>query len=824
MTNRFTPKAQHALNRALSAASEFGHTYIGSEHILLGLAEESDSTASRLLEARGVSVNKIKEAIARITGVGTKTNISPTDMTPRTKKIIEGSAALSMQNTSGYIGTEHLLLAILEERDCVAVKLLNSLGVNVGEVRNELTTFLATNAGSAEQNTGSERVKSAALADMPNLGNYGRDLTDAARRGKIDPIIGREEETSRLIQILCRRTKNNPCLIGEPGVGKTAVVEGLAQRIVDGNIPDLLKDKLIVTLDISAMIAGAKYRGEFEERLKGVMEEVVKNPAIILFIDEIHTIVGAGAAEGAVDAANILKPALARGEMQVIGATTISEYRKHIEKDAALERRFQSVMVGEPTPEEAIKILYGLRDKYEAHHKLKISDEAIEASVKLSHRYINDRYLPDKAIDLVDEAAAKLRIQHCTSPDGVRKLEEAIKAAEREKEEAIKAQNFEDAARLRDKEKALRAEYETKKNDWNARSERIEGTVTADDIAEVVTLWTGIPVKKLAEEEGMRLANLDSILKERIIGQDEAVEKLAQAIKRGRMGLKDPRRPIGSFIFLGPTGVGKTELTKALAAVMFGDENAMVRVDMSEYMEKHSVSKLIGSPPGYVGFEEGGQLTERIRRKPYSVVLFDEIEKAHPDVFNILLQIFEDGILTDSQGRRVDFKNTVLIMTSNVGAGSIAEPKTLGFSTPDTTAEETEKKAAKAVTDALKNTFRPEFLNRLDEIIIFRKLQRAHINAIAKNMLSEVQKRISELGITVTFDESVIDLVTEQGFDPVYGARPLRRAIVHMVEDSFSGEMLRGSIHPGAEVLASVKDGKVVYTAEPKPEPLAQPQ
>ena len=810
MNNRFTQKAQNALTRALSAAGEFGHTYIGSEHLLFGLLTESEGIAAKMLESKGLHSERLKEAIGTACGLGTKTNVSPTDMTPRTKKIIELSARISEKYATSYIGTEHLLLALLSETECVAVRLLRSLGVNPAELSDELLSFFEKNEQSGEA-ASPEGAKSSTLSDMPNLSGFGRDLTALAKSGKIDPVIGRDEETSRVIQILSRRTKNNPCLIGEPGVGKTAVVEGLAQRIVENNVPDILKNKKIVTLDISSMIAGAKYRGEFEERLKGVMQEVGKNPDIILFIDEIHTIVGAGAAEGAIDAANILKPALARGEMQVIGATTINEYRKHIEKDSALERRFQSVMVGEPSPEESILILRGLRDKYEAHHKLKISDAAIEAAVRLSKRYINDRYLPDKAIDLIDEAASKLRIRSCTSPIDVRELEEELKKIAREKEEAICAQNFEAAATLRDTESKLKKDLEEKA----AAHQKAEGdaalTVNTDDIADVVTAWTGIPVRRLAEEEGERLGKLDKILKERVIGQDTAVDLLARAIKRGRMGLKDPKRPIGSFIFLGPTGVGKTELTKVLADVMFGDVNAMIRVDMSEYMEKHSVSKLIGSPPGYVGFDEGGQLTEQIRHKPYSVVLFDEIEKAHPDVFNLLLQILEDGILTDSQGRRVDFKNTVIIMTSNVGAGNITEPKRLGFSNPDQTASDDKKKRDADVMAALKSTFRPEFLNRLDEIIIFNKLSDSDIEKIAEIMLTDVKRRMDALNVEVTFTDEIIKLVAKEGFDPVYGARPLRRAITHMIEDSFSGEMLEGRIKGGDRITATVKDGKVFY-------------
>ncbi|MBQ7661356.1 MAG: ATP-dependent Clp protease ATP-binding subunit, partial [Clostridia bacterium] len=639
--------------------------------------------------------------------------------------------------------------------------------------------------------------------------SYGRNLTALAKEGKIDPIIGRDDETERVIQILARRTKNNPCLIGEPGVGKTAVVEGLAQRIADGNVPEMLADKRIITLDISSMIAGAKYRGEFEERLKNVMQEVADKKDIILFIDEIHTLVGAGAAEGAMDAANILKPALSRGEMQLIGATTIDEYRKNIEKDAALERRFQSVMVGEPTQEEAVQILMGLRDKYEAHHKLKISDEAIEAAVKLSARYINDRFLPDKAIDLIDEAAARLRISSVTAPPDVRATEKELAKVSRNKEEAIKAQNFEEAAALRDKEHTLKEQLESEKSAWQASGEGTALVVEKSHIADIVTSWTGIPVKQLESEESKKLLHLDEILKSRIIGQDKAVDTIAKAIRRGRMGLKDPRRPLGSFIFLGPTGVGKTELTKALANVMFGDDNAMIRIDMSEYMEKHSVSKLIGAPPGYVGYDEAGQLTEKIRRKPYSVVLFDEIEKAHPDVFNIMLQILDDGVLTDAQGRKVDFKNTIIIMTSNVGAAAITDKtKSLGFTTA-ATVEAEHQSMEDNVMRALKETFKPEFLNRLDDIIVFNRLSDENIKAIAALMLGDLKGRIEALGIHITFDDSVISYIAKKGFDPLYGARPLRRAITNYIEDSFSEAMLEGTVKSGDTVLASM-DGDVV--------------
>jgi len=803
----FTQKAQNALNKALYYACEMGHTCVGSEHLLLGLLSEKDGVAKRVLEERNITFEKTKELLAQNVGTGTPTKLTAADITPRTKKIIESSAGVAMEMGHGYIGTEHLLCALCGEGDCFAVKLISSQGAAAADIKRDIVSYFSQNGESGEKAAG---AAGAELNGAPTLSSYGRNLCQMAKEGKIDPIIGRDTETERVIQILSRRTKNNPCLIGEPGVGKTAVVEGLAQRITDGSVPDTLRDKIIVTLDISAMIAGAKYRGEFEERMKNVMDEVRQNPDIILFIDEIHTIIGAGGAEGAVDAANIIKPALARGEMQVIGATTIDEYRRHIEKDAALERRFQSVMVGEPSPEEAEQILMGLRDKYEAHHKLKIGDDAIAAAVKLSVRYISDRFLPDKAIDLIDEAASKKRISHFTPTADVRETENKLKAVTAEKEEAILAEDYEKAAGLRDAEKKLAEELEARKQ--AAAPMNSDGlVVTEEDIADIVTSWTGIPVKKLAEEEGTKLLHLDEILKGRIIGQDEAVDAVARAIRRGRMGLKDPKRPIGSFIFLGPTGVGKTELTKALADVMFGDENAMIRIDMSEYMEKHSVSKLIGSPPGYVGYDEGGQLTEKLRRRPYSVVLFDEIEKAHPDVFNIMLQILEDGILTDAQGRRVDCKNTIIIMTSNVGASGITVPKTLGFTgEADAVRDEREKTRATSM-EALKATFRPEFLNRLDEIIVFNKLTGEDIEKITSLMLAEVKKRIDALGITVTFTPEVVAHLAKEGFDPVYGARPLRRAIVRQVEDSFSEAMLQGEVKAGDTVEAVLEDGKILY-------------
>ena len=812
MNYRFTENAQAALNAAAESASKLGHTYIGSEHILMGLLYKGTSIAANLLAAKGITYEKVVEAIGESIGTGEPLDGVLPESTPRAARIIEGSAELARMTGQSFIGTEHILMALLKESDSVAVRLLKNEGVNTAELYNEALASieggerpLGASGGSSAHGT-----KSKGASATPTLDSYGTDLTALAREGKIDPVIGREEETGRVLQILSRRTKNNPCLIGEPGVGKTAVVEGLAEKIAEGVVPETVADKRVVALDLSGMIAGAKYRGEFEERIKSVMAEIKKAGNVILFIDEIHTIIGAGSAEGAIDAANILKPALARGEIQVIGATTIDEYRKHIEKDAALERRFQSVMVGEPTAEQAVEILKGLRSKYEAHHKIKITDEAIDAAVNLSARYITDRFLPDKAIDLIDEAASKKRIGEITAPPDLRELEEKIKKTHADKEEAVRAQEFEKAAELRNIENTLSAELETRKNTWKHRTDGSNmPSIGSEDIAEIVTQWTKIPVTKLEKEESEKLLNLDKILKERVIGQEEAVEVVARAIRRGRTGLKDPKRPQGSFIFCGPTGVGKTELSKALAAALFGSESAIIRVDMSEYMEKHSVSKLIGSPPGYVGYDEAGQLTEKVRRNPYSVVLFDEIEKAHPDVFNILLQILEDGRLTDSHGRVVDFKNTVVILTSNLGASSLAEPKTLGFAQSGDSGKRAEQKAAENVMEALKKAFRPEFLNRIDEIVIFHKLSDENIRRIARLMLGEITSRIESMKMKITFTDEVVGFLAKEGFDPVYGARPLRRAMQRKIEDSLSIELLEGKLGAG-DVIEAYLDGDVV--------------
>ena len=818
METRFTKQATASLERALADAGKLGHTCIGSEHLLLGLLSVKDSAAAKALAEQKITYEAMLESVKEHLGSGVATELSPSDMTPRTQAIIQSAAYECSKRGNGRIGTEHLLFALLLMRDSIAVKLLTASGADIGALGNELMKMMGEDGENSSGRSADDRTRNAengkngTISSLEVLGKYGRDLTSLAKSGKLDPVIGRDNETERLVQILSRRTKNNPCLIGEPGVGKTAVVEGLAQRIASGNVPETLQNKTLVSLDVSGMLAGTKYRGEFEERMKGVMDEVSKNPDIILFIDEVHTIVGAGAtSEGSMDAANIIKPALSRGELQVIGATTISEYRKYIEKDAALERRFQSVSVGEPSPEDAVKILMGLRKKYEEHHKLTISDEAIEAAVQLSRRYIGDRYLPDKAIDLIDEAASRKRIGSTGMPDEIKALEKELQAVSDQKRDAIVAQDFEKAAELRDRENSLTGEIENKKSEWQKNKAPDSDTVTASDIAEIVTQWTGIPVRKLAEEEGSRLLNLAQLLHERVVGQDEAVEAVAKAVRRSRIGLKDPNRPVGSFVFLGPTGVGKTELSKALAEILFGDENAMIRIDMSEYMEKHSVSKLIGSPPGYVGYDEGGQLTEKIRRKPYSVVLFDEIEKAHPDVFNVMLQILDDGILTDAQGRRVDFKNALIIMTSNLGARELtAKRGSLGFASAESGESDREEMKSKVIGH-LKDAFRPEFINRIDEIIVFDKLSDSDIRSIADKMIKTVSERIRSLGVEVTFADAAVDSLSREGTDPIYGARPLRRTITHKVEDSFATAMLDGTFGKGDKVEVTADEKGLVW-------------
>ena len=810
----FTEKANKALNLAIESAEEMRHNYVGTEHILYGLVKEGSGVAATALNECGVTEDALREKLESINGTMSLVELTPDDFTPRTKRVLRAAVIISSKTGYTYVGTEHLLLAILSESDSYAVAFLEELGVSVERLAQAVSKGMQGGADDGFGGFENESAPNGSQKGGSALDKFGRDLTQAAKNGEIDPVIGREKEIQRVIQILSRRTKNNPVLIGEPGVGKTAVAEGLALEIAKGNVPEILKDKRVVSLDLTGMVAGAKYRGDFEERIKAAIDEVKKSKNTILFIDELHTIVGAGAAEGSADAANILKPSLARGDFQVIGATTLNEYRKYIEKDAALERRFQPVKVGEPTPEQAVQILKGLRDSYEAHHKVKITDEAINAAVTLSSRYIADRYLPDKAIDLIDEGASKVRLASLTSPDNVKELEDEIADYEKEKASAINEQDFERAARLRDEQKELQTKLDDAKKKWQEQQKGNSGEVTAEDIAKIVSEWTGIPVVQLTKEESERLLNMESVLHERVIGQSEAVTAIAKAIRRGRVGLKDPKRPVGSFIFLGPTGVGKTELCKALAEAMFGDENAMLRLDMSEYMEKHTVSKLIGSPPGYVGFEEGGQLTEKVRRKPYSVVLFDEIEKAHPDVFNMLLQILEDGRLTDSQGRTVDFKNTIIIMTSNVGARLITEKQSsLGFNSENENVEESEKKDIKElVTGELRKVFRPEFLNRVDDIIVFNKLNKDEIKQIAVKMLKTLENRLDKMNIKISFTDNAISEIADKGFDENYGARPLRRAIQNEIEDPLSEQMLEGKVKDGAVVTCDFADGQFTFT------------
>ncbi|SJZ92324.1 ATP-dependent Clp protease ATP-binding subunit ClpC [Garciella nitratireducens DSM 15102] len=808
MFGRFTEKAQQALAFAQQEAIDLNHNYVGTEHILLGLIRQGDGVAAVALKNLGVDLEKARQEVIHIIGRGNSGTTQIIGYTPRTKRVLELSLAEARALGHNYIGTEHLLLGLIREGEGVAAKVLNDLGVHLEKARQEVMSLLNSGISSSGASTrqGSNNT--------PTLDQFGRDLTELARDGKIDPVIGREKEIERVIQILSRRTKNNPCLIGEPGVGKTAIAEGLAQKIIEGKIPENLKDKRVVSLDLSAMVAGAKYRGEFESRLKKVMEEIKNSDNIILFIDELHTIVGAGAAEGAIDASNIIKPALARGELQTIGATTLDEYKKYIEKDAALERRFQPIIVGEPTTEESLKILHGLRDKYEAHHGVKITDEALKAAVELSDRYINDRFLPDKAIDLIDEAASRVRLRSLTAPPEIKEYEDRVEKLEQEKAEAISSQDFEKAAKIRDEQQQVKKQLEEIKEDWEKKNNKSSNEVDEEDIAAIVSNWTGVPIKQLTQDESERLLHLEEELHKRVIGQEEAVNAVSQAIRRARVGLKDPNRPIGSFIFLGPTGVGKTELTKALAEVMFGDEDAMIRIDMSEYMEKHTVSRLIGSPPGYVGYDEGGQLTEKVRRKPYSVILLDEIEKAHPDVFNILLQILEDGRLTDGKGRTVDFKNTIIIMTSNVGAHTIRRQKTLGFATQDSEKKDAYNKMKENIMDELRKTFRPEFLNRIDEVIVFHQLEESDLKEIIDIMLNSLTKRLEKLDIHVEFSENAKKFLARKGFDVEYGARPLRRAIQKEIEDQLSEEMLKGNVKTGDHVLIDEKDGKLMFKAQ----------
>ncbi|MEE0769738.1 MAG: ATP-dependent Clp protease ATP-binding subunit [Clostridia bacterium] len=813
MIYKFTSRAEKALELANDLAMELGHNYIGTEHLLYGLAKEGTGVASKVIEMQDVTPEQIKEEIEVLIGVGSETDVETVGFTPRTKRVIENAFREARKLGTEYIGTEHLLIGIMREGDSIAVRVMMNLNINPQRLYTEILKVINEDEAVMNNEKSNNNASYGSYNQTTTLNQYGADLTKQAKEGKLDPVIGRKKEIDRVIEILSRRTKNNPCLIGEPGVGKTAVVEGLAEKIVLEDVPEMLKNKRVVSIDISSMVAGAKYRGDFEERIKKCLEEVKKVKDVILFIDEIHTIVGAGSAEGAVDAANILKPLLARGEVQVVGATTLNEYRKYIEKDAALERRFSPVTVGEPTIDETIQILNGIRDKYEAHHNVKISEEAIKAAVNLSVRYINDRFLPDKAIDLMDEAASRVKMKTYTIPDSLKKLEDKIAELDKEKEEAIRVQDFEKAATLRDEENKKKEELSKEKEKWNNKNSKNVVTLTEEDIADVVANWTGIPVKKISQDENERLKNLETELHKRVIGQNEAVEAVAKAIRRGRLGLKDPNRPIGSFLFLGPTGVGKTELCKALAESLFGTEESMIRIDMSEYMEPHSVSKLIGSPPGYVGFDDGGQLTEKIRRKPYSVILFDEIEKAHPDVMNMLLQILDDGRLTDAQGRTVNFKNTVIIMTSNVGARIITDKTFLGFSNgndEEKNADKDYENTKKDVMAELKRQFRPEFLNRIDEIIVFHKLNDEDIKKIINIMINQLEKRLNAQNITLDVDEKVKELIAKKGVDKNYGARPLKRAIQSMLEDKIAEEMLDGVVKQGKKNVATVEDDKIV--------------
>ena len=800
---KYTDKAKHVLERAKDAAKTLGNGYIGTEHILLGLTLVQESVASKALESQNVTYHQVMERISEM-NQDKKQRVSA-EYTPRAMHVIEMSSQEAAHMGADAVGTEHILIALLRETDTLAVKIMTGLGVNIQTLYEDVMLMLgeseAQPAGAKGMHDNPAKEEK---SETETLEKFGRDLTLMAKQGKFDPIVGRDQEMERIIQILSRRTKNNPCLTGDPGVGKTAIVEGLAQKIAAGDIPDVLKDKKIFSLDLSAMVAGSKYRGEFEERMKKALEEVRRNGDLILFVDEIHTIIGAGAAEGSIDASNILKPAMARGEIQLIGATTLDEYRKHIEKDAAFERRFQPVRVEEPTEEAAIGMLTALKEKYEEHHKVQISTEAIEAAVKLSARYVADRFLPDKAIDLIDESASRLRLNAYTPPTAIMQLEQSIERMEKEKELAIKSEDFEKAADIKKQQDGLRFSLKAAKKAWSA-DHKDTFVVTKEHVAEVVSNWTGVPVQSLKEEESARLLRLEETLHQRVIGQQEAVKALSKAVRRGRVGLKDPNRPIGSFLFLGPTGVGKTELSKALAEALFGDENAMVRIDMSEYMEKHSVSRMVGSPPGYVGYEEGGQLSEQVRRNPYSVVLFDEIEKASPEVFNVLLQVLDDGHITDGQGRKVDFKNTVIIMTSNAGARSIAAPKRLGFTSTET-AEQSYEHMKKGVLDEIKNIFKPEFLNRIDDIIVFHPLEKEDIIEITKLLTRILCKRIREnMNISVSFTEKAIEKIAEDGYDKAYGARPLRRAIQSKIEDSFAEAFLRGDFKAGDKVSVGMK-------------------
>ncbi|MFD2707324.1 ATP-dependent protease ATP-binding subunit ClpC [Salibacterium lacus] len=808
MFGRFTERAQKVLALAQEEAIRLGHNNIGTEHVLLGLIREGEGIAAKALQALNLGSDQIQKEVESLIGTGQEGS-KTIHYTPRAKKVIELSMDEARKLGHSYVGTEHILLGLIREGEGVAARVLNNLGVSLNKARQQVLQLLGNNESSGGNQQQAAAAGGNSNASTPTLDSLARDLTAVAKEEGLDPVIGRGNEIERVIQVLSRRTKNNPVLIGEPGVGKTAVAEGLAQSIIFNEVPEILRSKRVMTLDMGTVVAGTKYRGEFEDRLKKVMEEIRQAGNVILFIDELHTLIGAGGAEGAIDASNILKPSLARGELQCIGATTLDEYRKYIEKDAALERRFQPIQVDEPTTEESIQILAGLRDRYEAHHRVTIPDASIEEAVKLSDRYISDRFLPDKAIDLIDEAGSKVRLRSYTAPPNLKELEQKLEETRKEKDASVQSQEFEKAASLRDSEQRLREEVENMKDEWKEKQGQENTEVTAEDIAQVVASWTGIPVSKIAEEETERLLRMEEILHNRVIGQDEAVKSLSQAVRRARAGLKDPKRPIGSFIFLGPTGVGKTELARAVAETLFGDEESIIRIDMSEFMERHATSRLVGSPPGYVGFEEGGQLTEKVRRNPYSVILLDEVEKAHPEVFNILLQVLEDGFLTDSKGRRVDFRNTAIIMTSNVGANLLRKNNYAGFTT-NTDEGENFKDMRDKVMGELKNTFRPEFLNRLDEIIVFHSLEKHHIKEIVGLMAEQLKKRLSEQGIDFDLSEAAKNKIADEGFDPEYGARPLRRALQRQVEDRLSEELLRGSIKDGDTAYIDVKDGEYV--------------
>ncbi|MEH6937611.1 ATP-dependent protease ATP-binding subunit ClpC [Bacillus sp. JJ664] len=802
MFGRFTERAQKVLALSQEEAIRIGHSNIGTEHILLGLVREGEGIAAKALLALGLSPEKVQQEVETLIGRGQ--GVAQTvHYTPRAKKVIELSMDEARKLGHSYVGTEHILLGLIREGEGVAARVLNNLGVSLNKARQQVLQLLGSNESSSNHQNGS-----ANQANTPTLDSLARDLTVSAREGRLDPVIGRSKEIQRVIEVLSRRTKNNPVLIGEPGVGKTAIAEGLAQQIVNNEVPEILRDKRVMTLDMGTVVAGTKYRGEFEDRLKKVMDEIRQAGNIILFIDELHTLIGAGGAEGAIDASNILKPSLARGELQCIGATTIDEYRKYIEKDAALERRFQPITVDQPSVDESIQILQGLRDRYEAHHRVSISDESIIEAVKLSDRYITDRFLPDKAIDVIDEAGSKVRLRSFTTPPNLKELELKLEEVRKEKDAAVQSQEFEKAASLRDSEQRLREQLEDTKRQWKEKQGKENSEVTIEDIANVVSSWTNIPVTKLAQTEADKLLNMESVLHKRVIGQEEAVVAVSKAVRRARAGLKDPKRPIGSFIFLGPTGVGKTELARALAETIFGDEDAMIRIDMSEYMEKHATSRLVGAPPGYVGYDEGGQLTEKVRRKPYSVILLDEIEKAHPDVFNILLQVLEDGRLTDSKGRTVDFRNTLVIMTSNVGASALKTNKYVGFNINDGAKDYQDMKGK--VMEELKKAFRPEFLNRIDETIVFHSLEKKHIKEIVHLMVNSLTKRLKEQEIELELSDAAIDKIADEGFDPEYGARPLRRAIQKQIEDRLSEELLKGAVEKGQKVVLDVQENEYV--------------